>query len=41
MKIKYHSKCYNSLSQIAIGTIVVNSNLSKIFLVTDNKYEER
>lgn len=41
MKIKYHNKWYNPLSQIAVGTIVTNSNLSKIFLVTDNKYEDR
>lgn len=37
MKIKYHHKRFNPLSQIAVGTIVVNSNLSKVFLVTDNR----
>lgn len=37
MKIKYRHKRFNPLSQIAVGTIVVNSNLSKVFLVTDNR----
>lgn len=41
MKIKYHHKKYNPLSQIAVGTIVTNSNLSKIFLVTDNKDNDK
>lgn len=40
MKIKYHN-WYNPLSQIAVGTIVTNSNLSKIFLVTDNKDNDK
>lgn len=41
MKIKYHHKRFNPLSQIAVGTIVVNSNLSKVFLVTDNRDDHK
>lgn len=41
MKIKYHNKWYNPLSQITVGTIVTNNNLSKIFLVTDNKDNDK
>lgn len=41
MKIKYHRKRFNPLSEIAVGTIVVNSNLSKVFLVTDNRDDHK